>query len=550
QLILRSGRRRGNVNVTIGMAIDEDAPRRTRDGRIAGFNGRLDTEDRNGNGVLDEGTEDTGLDTIYGADSLWAPGSGDDGNDDYDYAANQQGTEGNNRLDSEDIDRGGFSRYNHYHECTIPLAGDMHRTPLFNGWQRYRLTLRDSSIFRKVGNPKWEDIRVVRVWLDGFDEHDTLDVYSLEFTGSKWRDPRTYDLETRFPPSADSSDSSRPSPGPAPADTGERVWVAQISRTTDTNYVPPFDLKRDVLGRTETEASLLFGYSDLGSMRQARVAKALATPEDYRDYRGLRIYVHDDGNGLDFLLRLGTDSLNYYQFRAPVSSGTLVPGRDGKWYEFSLDLDSFPVLKARRDSASGGQPTAFSVVGTPSLADVRHTALGIVNRNPHRVTGAVWFDDIRLVGPRREPGYGVNLRAGLTLSDLGSVAVSYSYSDPNFRRFSEGRGVKTGGYANNLSASARMNLDRLLPGSWGMSIPLVYSWSQQTVLPKFSTLHPDLRLQAAPGDSEVGVGRSQDLALEGVRKQRSGSRLLNYTLEALDFSWRRRAGASRGLLVR
>ncbi|MEO0085755.1 MAG: hypothetical protein ABIK37_03905, partial [candidate division WOR-3 bacterium] len=546
ELVVRSRRGRGNIHVSVGMAIDEDAPRRTRDGRIVGYNGRLDTEDRNGNGILDEGQEDFGLDTVWGVDSLWAPGAEDDGNDDYGYPTNQQGTEGNNRLDSEDLDRNGFSRYDHYFECTLPLGSPEWLTPLFNGWQRYRLSLRDSSVFRRIGNPKWEDIRVIRVWLDGFSEPDTLEIYSLEFTGSKWRDPRVSDPGGGFPPRNDTATVGVPRTGTAPTDSAERVWVAQISRTSDTGYVPPFELKRDVTGRTENEASLLLGYAGLGPGRQALVTKALATPEDYRDYAGLRIYVHDDGNASWFFLRLGADSVNYYQFRAPVTSGTLVPGRDGRWYEFTLDLDSFPALKTRADTSV----LAYSVVGSPSLADIRHTVLGIENPHSRRISGAVWFDDIRLTSPRRRPGYGFNARAAFTLSDIGSVSLGYSYSDPDFRRFSEGRGVKTGGFADNLVASTRVNLDRLLPGSWGLSIPLSFSAARQATRPKFSALYPDLRLDAAKADSEASMAQSREVSLDNVRKQRSGNRLLNYTIEALNYSFRRRSGTNRGLLGR
>uniref|UniRef100_A0A7C4CA96 Gliding motility protein SprA N-terminal domain-containing protein n=1 Tax=candidate division WOR-3 bacterium TaxID=2052148 RepID=A0A7C4CA96_UNCW3 len=546
ELVVRSRRGRGNINISIGMAIDEDAPRRTRDGRIVGYNGRLDTEDRNGNGILDEGLEDAGLDTVWGTDSLWVPGADDDGNDDYNFATNHQGTEGNNRLDTEDLDRNGFSRYNHYFECTIPLGNSTRPTPLFNGWRRYRLPLRDSTFFRKIGNPKWEDIRVIRLWLDEFAGPDTIEVYSLEFTGSKWRDPRLLDIDRGFPPRVDTSTAGLPALGSAPADTGERVWVAQVSRTTDTGYVPPFDLKRDVTGRTETEASLLFGYSGLVPGRRAVVSKALATPEDYRDYSCLRIYIHDDGNSPWFFIRLGADSANYYQFRAPVVSGQLVPGRDGRWFEFSVDLDSFPVLKTRADTTA----SFYSVVGNPSLGDVRSTVLGIENPYGRRISGAIWFDDIRLTAPRRQPGYGFNARASLTLSDLGSVALSFSYSDPDFRRFSEGRGVKTGGFADNLVASARLNLDRFLPAAWGFVIPLSFAQTRQVTRPKFSALYPDLRLGTAQADSEVGMAQSRELALDNVRKQRSANRLFNYTVEALSYSYRHRSGSGRGLLGR
>ncbi|MEO0082356.1 MAG: hypothetical protein ABIL25_08715, partial [candidate division WOR-3 bacterium] len=555
EMVLKSRRGKGNIHVTVGMSIDEDAARRNRAGEIVGLNGLLDTEDRNGNGVLDEGIEDLGLDTVFGTDRDWHPGAADDGNDDYEPTENPAGTEGNHRLDSEDLDRSGFSRYNHYFECTIPLGDERYSSPLYRGWQLYRVSLRDTAAFKVVGAPKWEDIRLVRLWFDGFDSPDTIDFYSVQFVGSRWRNPRIASLgEVPEPPSGDTSTARVPQRQRPVPDTSERVWVAQISRKTDTSYVPPYEPKKDAFGRVEQEAALLFGYRNLAGNREAIVEKASAVRDDYRDYREMRLYVHDDGNGLSFLVRLGADSVNYYEYRAPVTEGELVPGRDGKWYEFVMQLDSFPILKLMRDSL--GQPGdtwvqgRYRLVGMPSLADVRYAALGIEKRGRGTVSGGIWFDDMRLTGPRKDPGYGFQARANASLSDLASVGVSFSYSDPNFRRFSEGAGVKTGGFGTTLNANLRTNLDRFLPYNWGLSIPLSYAISRQQDIPKFSAIFPDMRLDREQGEASSASGRSEDIGLDNVRKQASRNKILNYTLEAMAFSWRQRRASSSAVLAR
>jgi len=554
QLILRSKRGRGNIHVSIGMALDEDAPRRTKDGRIAGYNGRLDTEDRNGNGMLDEDTEDTGLDTIPESDTLWQPGSADDGNDDYDQNTHQQGTEGNRRLDSEDVDRNGFSRYNHYYECTIPLNDPRFASPLANGWQLYRLSLHDSTLVPKVGTPKWEDIRIVRIWFNGFQQTDTIDFYTIQFVGSRWRDPHVCPTGSVAPAPNDTAVYERPAPTPAPQDTFDQVWVTQISKKTDTSYVPPFEPKRDLTGRVETEAALLFGYRNLRPGRPAVVSKSLTVAEDYRDYQSLKLYAHDDGNQLALLLRVGTDSVNYYQFRSPITAGNLVPGRDGRWYEFTVRLDSFTLLKAERDTVDPASGTwtrgNYAITGAPSLAAVRYVVLGIENPGTVPVSGSIWFDDLRLSSPYKEPGYGFQARTGVSLSDFVSAALNFSYSDPNFRRFSEGRGVRPGGFQTDLGATVHANLDRLLPNSWGLSLPLSYSRSRSRVLPKFSARYPDLRVNREQALSEAQSGHSEDISLGNIRKQKSGNRLLNYTLEAIGLSWRRRRAGSQTVLTR
>jgi hypothetical protein len=546
RMILRSRRGVGRVHVTVGMSIDEDAPRRTRGGRIAGYDGALNTEDRNSNGALDP-TEDTGLDTIQAADSLFGRlDTADDFNDDYDVDNNPMGTEGNNRLDGEDLDRNGFTRYNHYYECDISLGDPRYFSALRNGWQLCLVPLKDSTIFRAVGKPKWEDIREVRVWFDGFDAVDTLDFYSIEFVGSLWSAPTVMALR----------DSARP-PGRVPPDTTEKVWATQISQKTDTSYVPPFEPRRNASGVVEEEAALLLGYRALRGQRSATVSKTAADRDDYREYADMRMYVHDDGNRLSFLLRFGPDSVNFYEYRAKVTDGQLVPGRDGKWYEFVIPLDSFPVLKEFRDRAD--VPTGsywsqgrYRIRGSPSLADVRYTALGFEHAGTERVTGGIWFDDLRLSAPRRDAGYGFQARASGSLSDFVTVALNFGYSDPNFRRFSEGRGVKVGGFGTNLAASVRANADRLLPSGWGVSLPFTYSIAEQSDMPKFSPLYPDLLLsrEVASSPRYLSSGRSEEMSLDNIRKQKSGNRWLNYTLEAMSASWRQRNAWSRSTLLR
>jgi len=528
QIVMRTRRGQGNVNISVGMSIDEDAPRRARDGRIVGYNAQLDTEDKNGNGILDEG-EDTGLDGVFGVDDSLV--AGDDANDDYDYRDNQMGTENNGRLDTEDLAGNGFSRYNHYYETTIALDEPDGFEPLYGPWRLYRVSL-DTASFRAVGSPKWENIKYVRVWFDGFEEADTMDFFSIEFTGSRWREPTLADID------ADSGTARVP-------DTSEVVWLSQVSRKTNPDYVSPFEPRRDAHGRLEQEAALAFGYRKLRDGRRALVSRVSAQRDDYRDYGQLRAWLHDDGSGIGFLLRVGADSLNYYAFAARVTDG--VPVGRGDWYEFVIELDSLPVLKARRDSA--GTPGVgfyesgpFRVRGNPSLADIRYLALGIENHDSRPKTGALWFNDLRLSAPRQDPGFGLQASADIRLSDFFSVAASAGYSDPNFRKLSEGQGVKTGGYGTNYGLNLRANLDRLTPASWGVSLPVSYSTTERRELPKFASDWPDYRLSREEAAREEGRSRDESFALENLRKQRSDNPWLNHTVEAMGFSWRHRRG--------
>lgn len=525
----------GKFNFTIATTIDEDAPRRTRDRNIVGYNNQHDTEDKNGNNILDEGLgEDIGLDSVAGIDNDNIPY--DDGNDDYDAYFNPFGTEGNRRLDDEDIDQNGFSRNNDYFEYSISLNDSVFFTGLANNWRLLRIPLSDSLLkndstkYRLRGIPSWEDIRIVRVWFSDFSTADTVDIYSISFAGSRWRNARVVKPDTT---------NSTP-----PVDASEKVQVALISQKTDPNYFSPFELKRDASGRLEYEAALAFTYDSIKAGHVGIAAKSSFQQEDYRDYGKIKLYAHNDLNDVRIFFRLGGDSLNYYEYSNTVSSGQPVTGYSN-WYEFEINLDSavyYKYLKKdRRDTTIGN----YRILGTPSIADIRYQALGIINTSSQIISGSIWFNDVRLFDPRAEAGYGWTSNTGLNLADFASVNFSFGYSDPNFRRFSEGRGVKTGGFGRNLDLSARASLDKFLPQSWGFSIPISYRRTNNRTLPKYDASYSDYRLGNLEAQEQIQSAFNEQWALNNISKRKSSNAILNYTVEAFSYSMGERKANSK-----
>jgi hypothetical protein len=524
----------GRIHLTVATNVDEDMPRRTLVGTIAGYNGIEDTEDRNRNGILDKvELEDTGLDTVAGTDGMNK--LGDDGNDDYNATTNPNGTENNSYLDYEDLDRNGFNRINDYFEYSIDLSDSRFFKNLRGDWQFLRIPLLNSGIDTTVGSPSWDNIKIIRIWFDGFQSVDTIDIYSLSFVGSKWRDVRVM-RDTIFYPNS------------ATVDSTEKAVISQISVKTDPNYISPFEPKRDYTGHVEIEAALKLAYERIKPGHLVNFDKYIYDREDYRDYKTLKMYVHNDLNNPKFFLKIGTDSTNYYEYRIRISDGNQVTGRSN-WYEFEIPIDTFPILKKARPSQSvyfNSEDTQYIVMGNPSLAEVRYQALGIINDgNTTLDSGAIWFNDIRLHDPRKEAGYGFNSRISLNVSDfLQNLSFGFSYSDPNFRRFREEREVKTGGFKTDLDMGGKINLDRLLPRSWNFNLPLTYHLTRSKTLPKFSAYFPDLRLNKADTSVEATLGEATTWSLDNLRKGKSNNRILNYTLEAFSYSWRRNTGNS------
>ncbi len=534
--IFRTRQNSGKIYVTLATTVEEDAPRRNYEGKIVGYNNFFDTEDRNQNAQLDDQLgEDSGLDTVLGKDGAGV--SGDDGNDDYNVNTNPSGTEGNKILDSEDVDGNGFSPRgdNNYYEYEIDLQDTTYFTNLINNWRVFRIPL--SKWQKKEGTPLNQEIRIVRLWFSSFSQPETIDFYSLEITGSKWQG-----VKIEGPPperGGDNEGMGPPSSGPnfGPDTIPDLlVKIYQISIENDTSYNSPFELKYDPFGKREKEASLALTFKNLPGKGKIVIPQTFFTKEDWRDYKRLKIYVHKEPS-LDpiFFLRMGQDSSNYYYFRSYISQGRQIPGTDGNWYEFEIDLDTLRNIRRLQVIRED-----YGYKGTPTLSEVREIALGIENPTTERISGTIWFNDIRLTQPYVSPGFGYQTALRFSLSDVANFSLSLSYLDPNFIRLSEGGGVKTGDYRYSQAYSAGISLDRFLPATWQLFLPISYQRTQSSIVPKFHPLAPDLRINLNQPEAESSKGKGFSESWSGtLRKGKSGNKILNYTLDALSFSYQR-----------
>ncbi len=185
-------------------------------------NGKLDTEDKSGNGRLDAG-EDVGLDGMANDDPRAKNAGGDfwdingDGvkNDDEPYSDDDwaynpfemtkdgidyshiNGTENNKndayggRPDSEDLNgNGALDTENDYFSFALHLSPeheDFNKYVVYKsikestgedfGWRLYRIPF-DGWI--EVGSPDRNDIETMRLWLDGFEEPARIAIASIE----------------------------------------------------------------------------------------------------------------------------------------------------------------------------------------------------------------------------------------------------------------------------------------------------------------------------------------------------------------------------------
>ena len=274
-------------------------------------------------------------------------------------------------------------------------------------------------------------------------------------------------------------------------------------------------------------------------------------PEGQRSfmgYRELRFWARGRGRGwgggptgrsdLQVFIKLGRDADNFYLFRTGAEAGTT---RAAWEPEVRVNFNVFYTLRARVTTnflrgdttwvgchgvdslliARSTLPTGFRarryaacdgghmvytvdpVVTPPNLAAIQEVAVGLVRVGNGTGSGAllpgdtaeVWVDDIRLASLVDDPGYAGELAATLTAGDHGSLRVAARRRDPNFRQLGDAPSFLTN---DDLEVAATWRLDRLLPRSAGLAIPLTILHRASGTDPTFLT-RSDVRGGAVDG---------------------------------------------------
>ncbi len=460
-------------------------------------NGELDTEDKNQDGILDE-DEDVGLDgcsdpyedgkggCCAAGDSPHAHGIEDPNGDNWSYNYKSDnysqinGTEGNKddpdagrRPDTEDLNGNlSLDRKNSYFEYVIDLsdASSPYEVPDSRneyGWRLYRVPLQDSLNYKEVGNPNWLYIDYVRMWLTGTTSEATLRIATIQLVGNKWREL-----------------------GITPKDSlsQEKFDIATINTEENSKvYTPPPGVKGKLDRQTHIRAkeqSLILKYENLQPGHTGRGYRLLYSKENYTNYRTLKMFVHgpDSLPYPFFLFRLGSDSLNFYEYHT-----LLRPGWDPE-NEVVIDFDEITALKnymllnGLRDTTDG----PYRVRGAPTLTAIKWFEVGVTNVDSlWPMSGEVWIDELRVTRVKREPGWAKKVSLSAQFADLFHLSASYQNKDSRFH----GLGGSRPGYSITSQSLSISNfaLHKFFPKSWGINLPLNGSWSKSLTLPELKS---------------------------------------------------------------
>ena len=374
------------------------------------------------------------------------------------------------RIDTEDLNNNGnLDLTNNYFEYVIPLdSGSFNNHPFIAGggnagWYQFIIPLDQWK--RTVGsNVSLTNIQYARVWFKGFEQETQIKIVDFNLVGNQWVKANKND-------------------------TTYSVSVVNIEDNPNY-YSPPVDglrqkdqtqVDQNVLSN---EQSMSLDVSNLMPGQGKFVFKSLnSRPLDLVNYKILKVFVNGDSsfsytnpNKYDaaVVVRLGNDTSNYYEYRAPIRPDQRPRTPWNNFNEVVINLSELTAIKQNADSTGmihyepvvNGPPGAYyGVIGSPSIRDVKQIQLGVYNNNDDpiitkQLTGSVWFDEMRVVKTNDASGYAFTLSAGLKIADLANLNFSYNKTDPNFHSLETSFGNNT--TANSWEFSGLLNVHKIL----------------------------------------------------------------------------------------
>ncbi len=421
---------------------------------------------------------------------------------------NINGTEGNGQAkgarfpDSEDLDGdGGLSLFNEYFEYSFDLADQVNpfiQGSTSKGWRLYRIPLRKFGF--KIGNPDsaFQEIFSVRLWLNNLPPDDSLHsllIATFEFSGNEWEEQGVAMANSEQFVVNDSLFNI--------SVTNTEENVVEVPGGPEPYQSPPkVEGIRDRITRAVSkEQSLVMQLNYLPNGARAEAKKQLPERINLLHYRKLKMFVHGDRNLLDsdsleFYIRFGPTPNIYYEYGERV-----YPHWDKK-NTILLDFDELAQTKQEKyltGDTLGNVPIFFRwdpnnpgkyfrVVGRPGLHNISYFVIGVRNSTGRDLENMeIWIDELRVTGVERDKGTAMRLMSDLTLADIGHLTAQWEIVDDNFRRLEQQFPSKSGVDATreNQSFFATLKLDKFLPESWGLSIPIDGRYTRSRSVPKY-----------------------------------------------------------------
>ena len=392
-------------------------------------------------------------------------------------------------------------------------------------WYQFKIPVKE--YLRSVGGLQdFKTIRFMRVYMTGFKEPTIIRLGSFSLVRGEWR---TYEQNLA-------------SPNVVPSNGQLDVTSVNYEEDKDRkpiNYLVPPGVSRMVDPNQsqivqQNEQALSLKVTNLGSQDARAIYKT--TYYDMRRYKRLQLFVHaeslidnisnlSDGD-ISVFLRLGSDyTKNYYEYEVPLTLTPPPPGerytegdRDIVWkpenmLDFKLELLTKLKTERNQKRRSGESGVTFnsvyskpdennvnnrvSIIGNPSLAEVKTIMIGIRNNAKDIKSGEVWVNELRLTDFDENGGWAANGTLNVALSDLGTFNATGRVETAGFGGLDQSLSERNMDDYTQYAISTSVQLGKFFPEKARISLPLYYSYSKEVISPKYNPLDQDIVLQEA-----------------------------------------------------
>lgn len=387
-------------------------------------------------------------------------------------------------------------------------------------WYQFRIPI-DEFESRQGNINDFSSIRFMRMFLTGFKKPIVLRFGTFDLVMGKWR---TYDQPL-----------SAASGGTLDASS---VSLEENGEKTPVNYVLPPGIKREqdpsqpqLVEANEQALSLVVKNMSTGEAKAVYKNSTL----DLRQYKRIQMFAHanaleqnttrlQDGD-LSVFIRLGSDyKNNYYEYEIPLKlteprsnyNRYVLADCKAVWPEenmLDVPLSVFTALKKNRNKAKAQGVASYlapysmmdaehpqnkiTIVGNPSLGEVKTMMLGVRNNSADIKSGEVWINELRLKEHNNSGGWAANANFNVQLSDLGSVNATGRYISEGFGGLEDGVASRTTDNYGTYSVTTSLEMGKFFPDKAKVSIPLYYSVTKEKTTPKYNPLDTDMELKDA-----------------------------------------------------
>ncbi len=469
------------------------------------------------------------------------------------------GTEKNGRLDTEDLDGDkSLDQMDSYFEFTVNLADtsfletDVRRDyagretnwtlQSNNGWRRIRIPLSEAYISERVGMPSWDEVKHLRIWFSGVPEWKRIQIGAVEIRSNRWITEPVRDLAgNQIPPSELAANEEDFFPG-----------VYNNKENSDV-YYPPFEPHRDEQRESgdvkEREQSLTMEMRNFQPGHVGRVNQPFLRDQDYTGYESLELWLNSTlppGAEAEFFLRLckdaNADTTDFYEYRVkvPVASGSRPSGH---WQEVCIWLTDLSDLKDLAEDADADISRQLEDGGTvrmkghPYLTRIRRITMGVAYLGPDPLSqGNVWIDELRLANVHKDVDYAMRMQVRTELSDFARLDFSFRQTGADFVSISGGGFNKRKERETSYGLSTgTVPLERLMPSWLDLSLPFSFQQDWSRRVPKYRT-NDDLLVEDDPSDRDLTEQMNRNYSLSIGRRASAAGGFARYTIDALRFS--------------